>query len=71
MCVGCTGNVNEFTIRNADGVIASARFEMPGVEIKSRESIVWTFKFGPDCVFSQNADLSTLTSYCEIWNETE
>ena len=53
---------------NENGVIASACFDMPGAEIEARDAIMWRFKFGPDCVFKPDADLSTLSTYFEVDN---
>lgn len=63
----CNLYVKEITISNNDGVIAAASFgALKDVAINAYGSIVWTFKFGPDCVYIQNADLSTLKTVYNV-----
>jgi len=60
-------NVESITLSNGSGVIASAAFGgLNGASIAPYTNIIWTFKFGPDTVYMQNADLSYLKCNADV-----
>ena len=63
-------SVNELTLSNEEGLIASAGFgELQGLALAPYTNAVWTFRFGADCVERQGADLTgTLTCNAKTSN---
>jgi SLAP domain-containing protein len=54
-------NVEELYIYNNSGLIAAASFGIiNNVVLQPNEHVVWTFKFAPNTIYMQNADLSEL-----------
>lgn len=54
-------NVYNITFKNRTQQIASAEFgECNGLVVQPNQSVVWTFKFGADCIQSMGADITYL-----------
>lgn len=55
-------NVEELYVYNNSGLIAAASFGiMNNVVLQPNEHVIWTFRFAPDTIFMQGADLSELS----------
>lgn len=61
-------NVQKLSFADVNGnIIADAAFgNLEGAQIGAHSYLVWTFRFGPDCVVTPNANLATLNCHSTV-----